>query len=220
MPAPAAPAPALVQAVGGDAPVSVVRPFGIPMEVFFISLATVAVAEIGDKTQFVAIALSARFSRPFSVVAGVFAASLVAHGLAAVGGVWISRLLPDALLAWIVGLGFIAMAIWALCGDGHDEERPRSISGRGAFLTTFLLFLVMEMGDKTQIATAALAAGFDNVLWVVAGSTLGMLVANVPAVWIGHRYAARIPTRLMARISATIFTVIGVAVIANALLNG
>lgn len=195
-------------------------PWESPLEIFFIALATVAVAEIGDKTQFVTLTLSARFRKPGAVLAGVLTASVANHGLAAVGGVWVSRLLPDTLLAWVVGLGFIAMAVWTLRGGEDHEEAPRLATGRGAFLTTFLLFFIMEMGDKTQIATAALAAGFDNVLWIVAGSTLGMLVANVPAVWIGHRYATRIPARFMQRLSATIFTAIGLAVIANAMFNG
>ncbi|WP_018954114.1 TMEM165/GDT1 family protein [Thioalkalivibrio sulfidiphilus] len=188
------------------------------MEVFFIALATVAIAEIGDKTQFVTLTLSARYRRPWPILAGVLAASLANHGLAAVGGLWLSRLLPDTLITWIVGLGFIAMALWTLRGDHHEEHAPE-ISVRGAFLTTFVLFFLMEMGDKTQIATAALAANFDTVVWVVAGSTLGMLVANAPAVWLGHRYADRIPARLMNRIAAGLFLAIGLWVLGSALLQ-
>ncbi|WP_175628289.1 TMEM165/GDT1 family protein [Thioalkalivibrio denitrificans] len=189
------------------------------MEIFFVALVTVAVAEIGDKTQLVTLTLSARFRKPWAVLAGVLVASLLNHGLAALGGMWLSRLLPDMLLAWIVGLGFIAMAVWILFEREEQEDMPKTITGRGAFLTTLVVFFIMEMGDKTQIATAALAAGFESVLWVVAGSTLGMLVANAPAVWIGHKYAARIPARLMRRLGATIFIAIGLAVIAAALIN-
>jgi Ca2+/H+ antiporter, TMEM165/GDT1 family len=183
------------------------------VEVFFIALVTVAIAEIGDKTQFVTLTLSARFRRPGPVLAGVMAASIANHGMAAVGGVWISRLLPGHLVTWLVGLGFIAMALWTLRGGDEDSDDLPPVSNRGAFLTTFLLFFLMEMGDKTQIATAALAANFETVVWVVAGSTLGMLAANAPAVWIGHRYATRIPARMMRRISAGIFALIGLWVL-------
>lgn len=183
------------------------------MEVFFIALVTVAIAEIGDKTQFVTLTLSARFRRPGPILLGVVAASMANHGIAAVGGVWISRLLPDHLVTLLVGVGFVAMALWTLRGDHDATEDLPPVSNRGAFLTTFLLFFLMEMGDKTQIATAALAANFETVVWVVAGSTLGMFIANAPAVWIGHRYAARIPARLMQRISAAIFVLIGVWVL-------
>jgi Ca2+/H+ antiporter, TMEM165/GDT1 family len=188
------------------------------MEIFLIALVTVAVAEIGDKTQFVSLALSARFRRPWPVLAGVVAASIANHGLAAVAGRWVARLLPEGLIVWIVGLGFLAMAAWTLRGD-HDQEHTPAVTVRGAFLTTFLLFFLMEMGDKTQVATAALAAHFDTVLLVVAGSTLGMVAANAPAIWIGHRFAARIPARLMQRLSAGIFAFIGTWVLLAAYLN-
>jgi Ca2+/H+ antiporter, TMEM165/GDT1 family len=186
------------------------------MEIFFVALITVAIAEIGDKTQFVTLTLSARFRRPWPVFWGVLGASIANHGLAAVAGVWVSRLLPDTLIAWIVGVGFLAMAAWTLRGD-HEGEHPPQVSVRGAFLTTFVLFFLMEMGDKTQVATAALAANFETVLWVVAGSTLGMVAANAPAIWIGHRYATRIPARLMQRLSAGIFAFIGIWVLAVAI---
>jgi Ca2+/H+ antiporter, TMEM165/GDT1 family len=189
------------------------------VDVFFIALFTVAVAEIGDKTQFVTLTLSARFRRPGPILAGVVAASVANHGIAAVGGLWISRLLPEHLVTGLVGLGFIAMALWTLRGDHEGGEDLPPVSNRGAFLTTFLLFFLMEMGDKTQIATAALAANFETVVWVVAGSTLGMFAANAPAVWIGHRYATRIPARLMRRISAGIFGLIGIWVLGVGLLG-
>lgn len=186
------------------------------MDIFFLALVTVAVAEIGDKTQFVTLTLSARFRRPWPVFWGVLAASIANHGLAAVAGLWVSRSIPEALIAWIIGVGFLAMAAWALRGDRESEHLPQ-VSVRGAFLTTFMLFFLMEMGDKTQVATAALAANFETVLWVVAGSTLGMVAANAPAIWVGHRYAARIPARLMQRLSAAVFASIGVWVLAAAL---
>ncbi|MFO8154295.1 TMEM165/GDT1 family protein [Thioalkalivibrio sp.] len=188
------------------------------MEIFLLALFTVAIAEIGDKTQFITLTLSARFRRPWPVFWGVFVASAANHGLAAVAGMWVSRLLPDHVIAWIVGLGFLAMAAWTLQGD-HEGERPPAVSVRGAFFTTFVLFFLMEMGDKTQVATAALAANFETVAWVVAGSTLGMVVANAPAIWIGHRYATRIPARLMQRLSAGIFAFIGIWVLIVAFWN-
>ena len=188
------------------------------MEIFLIALVTVAVAEVGDKTQFVTLTLSARFRRPWPIFWGVAGASIANHGLAAVAGVWVSRLLPDTMIVWIVGLGFLAMAAWALRGD-HEGEHPPQISVSGAFLTTFVMFFLMEMGDKTQVATAALAANFETVLWVVAGSTVGMVLANAPAIWIGHRYAAKIPARLMQRVSAAIFAFIGLWVLAAAAWN-
>jgi Ca2+/H+ antiporter, TMEM165/GDT1 family len=187
------------------------------VEIFLLALVTVAVAEIGDKTQFVSLALSARFRRPWPVLAGVVAASVANHGLAAVAGLWVARLLPAHWIVWIVGLGFLLMAAWTLRG-GHEGDEPPEVSVRGAFVTTFVLFFLMEMGDKTQVATAALAANFEVVLLVVAGSTLGMVAANAPAIWIGHRYATRIPARLMQRLSAGIFTFIGTWVLLAAFL--
>jgi Ca2+/H+ antiporter, TMEM165/GDT1 family len=186
------------------------------VEIFLLALITVAVAEIGDKTQFVTLSISARFRRPWPIFWGVLFASIANHGLAAVAGVWVSRLLPGTVITWIVGLGFLLMAVWTLRGD-HDGEHPPPVSVRGAFLTTFVLFFLMEMGDKTQVATAALAANFETVVWVVAGSTLGMVLANAPAIWIGHRYATRIPARLMQRLSAAIFAFIGFWVLVAAL---
>ncbi len=188
------------------------------MEIFLLALVTVAVAEIGDKTQFVSLALSARFRKPWPILAGVVAASIANHGLAAVAGLWVARLLPENLIVWIVGLGFLAMAAWTLRGD-HEGDHPPEVSVRGAFVTTFILFFLMEMGDKTQVTTAALAAHFETVLLVVAGSTIGMFAANAPAIWIGHRFAARVPARLLQRLSAGIFAVIGVWVLLALWLN-
>ncbi|MCA1792154.1 MAG: TMEM165/GDT1 family protein, partial [Thioalkalivibrio sp.] len=121
------------------------------MEIFLLALVTVAVAEIGDKTQFVSLALSARFRKPWPVLAGVVAASIANHGLAAVAGLWVSRLLPENLIVWIVGLGFLLMAAWTLRWD-HEGDHPPEVSVRGAFVTTFVLFFLTEMGDKTQVA--------------------------------------------------------------------
>ena len=186
------------------------------MEVFFIALVAVTLAEIGDKTQFVALTLSARFRKPWTVLAGILLASIANHGLAAIGGVWVARLLPETVITWIVGLGFLAMALWAL-RNGAEEETPQ-VSVKGAFFTTFVLFFLMEMGDKTQIATAALAAHYETFFWVVAGSVTGMLVVNGPTVWFGHCYGCLVSPRLLHRLSALIFAAIGLWVIGGLLL--
>ncbi|MDZ7641414.1 MAG: TMEM165/GDT1 family protein [Desulfurivibrio sp.] len=182
------------------------------MEVFFVALVAVSLAELGDKTQFVALTLSARCQQPWPVLAGILLASLANHGLAAVGGVWVSRLLPDEVVIWLVGLGFLAMAFWALRNSAEEEAPPVSL--KGAFITTFVLFFLMEMGDKTQIATAALAAHYSTFFWVVAGSVSGMMVVNAPTVWFGHCYGCRISPRLLHLLSALIFGAIGLWVLA------
>ena len=187
-----------------------------PMEVFFVALIALTLAELGDKTQFIALTLSARYQRPWPVLGGILLASLANHGLAAAGGVWVSHLLPTEVVIWLVGLGFLAMALWALRNSAAEEALP--VSNKGAFITTFVLFFLMEMGDKTQIATAALAAHYGNFFWVVAGSVSGMLVVNVPTVWLGHCYGCRISPRLLHRLSALIFAAIGLWVLGSALL--
>ena len=184
------------------------------MEVFLIALVAVTLAEVGDKTQFVALTLSARLQKPWPVLAGIFAASLANHGLAAIGGVWVASLLPREVIIWTVGLGFLAMAVWALRNGGEEEAPPVSL--KGAFVTTFIIFFLMEMGDKTQITTAALAAHYSTFFWVVAGSVSGMMVVNAPTVWFGHCYGCRVSPRFLHRLSALIFAAIGLWVLASA----
>ena len=158
------------------------------MEAFLVSTGVVAIAEIGDKTQLLAILLASKFRRPWAIVAGIFAATVANHLLAASVGTLVAGWLGDELLRWILGLSFIAMGLWALIPDKVDEdEADAGKAGRfGAFIATLVAFFLVEMGDKTQIATVGLAARFDNLTMVTLGTTLGMMLANVPAVFLGE----------------------------------
>lgn len=180
------------------------------MEAFFVSTGIVALAEIGDKTQLLAFLLAAKFRRPLPIVAGILAATLFNHAFAAAIGTWITSLLGPDVLRWVLGLSFLAMAIWILIPDKLDDDDAK-LARYGVFLTTLIAFFLAEMGDKTQIATVALAAKFHSFLWVVAGTTFGMMLANVPAVYLGDRIAGRMPVQLVHRIAAAIFAVLGVA---------
>ena len=180
------------------------------MEAFFVSTGIVALAEIGDKTQLLAFLLAAKFRRPLPIVAGILAATLFNHAFAAAIGTWITSLLGPDVLRWVLGLSFLAMAVWILIPDKLDDDDTK-LARYGVFLTTLIAFFLAEMGDKTQIATVALAAKFHSFLWVVAGTTFGMMLANVPAVYLGDRIAGRMPVQLVHRIAAAIFAVLGVA---------
>ncbi len=179
------------------------------MEPFFISTGLVALAEMGDKTQLLALILAARFKKPFTIVLGILIATVANHALAGALGAWISSALSPEVLRWGLGLSFLAMAAWMLIPDkmedGEDSPAPRW----GVLLTTVVVFFLAEMGDKTQIATVMLAARFDSFYSVVAGTTLGMLLANAPVVWLGERITRRVPLKLVHRISAGIFLVLG-----------
>src|SRR5574337_2221709 len=166
------------------------------MEAFLISTGIVALAEIGDKTQLLSFFLAARFKKPWPICLGILVATLANHAFAGAVGQWLSNLMGPALLRWVLGLSFLAMAVWMLIPDKLDEadtDAPRL----GVFGTTLVAFFLAEMGDKTQIATVALAARFGAFLPVVTGTTLGMMLANVPAVLVGDRLAARLPVRLV-----------------------
>jgi Predicted membrane protein len=182
------------------------------MEALLVSTAVVAIAEIGDKTQLLAIILAARFRRPVPIILGVLVATLVNHALAAWAGTAVAAWIGPDLLRWILGLSFLAMAVWILVPDKVDED-TRLAAGHGAFLTTLIAFFLLEIGDKTQIATIALAARFDDVLWVTAGTTLGMMLTNVPAVLVGKFAAERIPLKLVRGVAAAIFAVMGIVVL-------
>ncbi|MCK5769020.1 TMEM165/GDT1 family protein [Algiphilus sp.] len=182
------------------------------MDAFAVSTALVAIAEIGDKTQLLALALAARYRRAPAICAGILVATVANHALAGAAGLFIAHELPEGVLQWVVGLSFIAMAAWMLVPDRLDDDEMPRASQRGAFAATLILFFIAEMGDKTQIATAGLAARFDTAaVAVVAGSTLGMLIANVPVVWLGDRYAPRIPFAVVRAASAALFALLGVA---------
>ncbi len=180
------------------------------MEAFLISTSVVALAEMGDKTQLLSLVLAARFRKPWPIVAGIFVATLVNHALAGAVGAWITSYLGENAMRWILGLSFIAMAVWMLIPDKLDEDEVSGHSRWGVFGTTLVAFFLAEMGDKTQIATVMLAAKYNAYLWVVAGTTLGMMLANAPVVWLGDKLVKRVPIRLVHVISAVIFLVLGV----------
>lgn len=179
------------------------------MEAFLVSTGIVALAEIGDKTQLLAFLLAAKFRRPVPIILAILAATLANHALAASVGSWVSAQLGPEAMRWILGIGFLAMAAWTLVPDEVDEKA--TLPRFGVFLTTLVVFFVAEMGDKTQVATVALAARFDAMVAVIAGTTAGMMLANVPAVLFGERIAGRIPLRLVHGLAAAIFALLGVA---------
>jgi putative Ca2+/H+ antiporter (TMEM165/GDT1 family) len=180
------------------------------LEAFFTSVALVALAEIGDKTQLLAILLATRFKRPWPIIAGIFVATIANHFLAALVGEQAATLLQGHWFHYLVAASFIAMAGWTLIPDKFEEEEERKPGRYGAFLTTVPAFFLVEMGDKTQVATIALAARFHTVLPVMAGTTVGMLIANVPAVFLGHEVIKRVPLKTVRLIAALLFLVIGV----------
>ena len=180
------------------------------MEALFISTGVVALAEIGDKTQLLAFILAARFKKPLPIVAGILVATLVNHGLAGALGAWITSVVSPEILRWVLGLSFIGMAVWTLIPDKIEDEETRAAQRLGVFGATLITFFLAEMGDKTQVATVALAAHYGAPVVVVIGTTLGMLVADVPAVLVGNRFAARIPLKLVHSIAAAIFAAMGV----------
>ncbi len=182
------------------------------LETLFISTGIVALAEIGDKTQLLAFMLAARFRRPWPIILGIFVATVANHAFAAAVGTWITQALGPEVLRWLLGLSFLAMAVWTLIPD-KLEEGEVSVPRLGVFGATLVAFFLAEMGDKTQVATVALAARFDAFVAVVIGTTLGMLIANVPAVLAGDRIAQRIPVTLVHGIAAVLFALLGLALL-------
>lgn len=191
--------------------VSIPLPKVIPLEAFIVSATSVALAEIGDKTQLLALVLAARYRRPAPITVGILLATLANHGIAAELGHWLSTLLSPQTLRWAIALSFIAMGLWILVPDKDDDEQANY--RYGAFLTTLVSFFLVEIGDKTQIATVLLAAKYDNVPIVVAGTTLGMLAANVPVVLAGGMAASKLPMTLIRSVAAAIFIVLGAIVL-------
>jgi len=183
------------------------------MEAFLVSAGVVALAEIGDKTQLLAFVLAARFRRPLPIIAGILCATIVNHSIAGAAGRWLIVALGPDLLRWVLALSFFGMAVWILIPDRLDEDDARASQRYGAFGTTVLTFFLAEMGDKTQIATVALAAKYSSFYAVVAGTTVGMLLADVPAVLVSDRLAGRLPTGLIHAVAAAIFAALGVAVL-------
>lgn len=185
------------------------------MEAFLISTGIVALAEIGDKTQLLAFILAAKFRKPLPIIAGILVATIANHAFAGVLGAWITSLVAPGTMRWVLGLSFIAMAVWTLIPDKMDDDEA-ALARYGVFGTTLIAFFLAEMGDKTQVATVALAAQYQAVVAVVAGTTLGMMIANVPAVLLGDRIANRIPVRVVHAIAAAIFAVLGIATLLGA----
>jgi Ca2+/H+ antiporter, TMEM165/GDT1 family len=181
------------------------------MESLLVSTGVVALAEIGDKTQLLAFLLAARFKRPVPIVAGILLATIFNHGLAGALGAWITSAIRPEILRWVLGASFIGMAIWTLIPDEIEEEEGAVARRFGVFGATLITFFLAEMGDKTQIATVALAAHYGTPVLVVVGTTLGMLIADVPAVFVGDKLAPRIPMQAVHSIAAAVFALLGLA---------
>ena len=186
------------------------------MESLLVSTGVVALAEIGDKTQLLAFVLAARFKKPVPIILGILAATVINHGLAGALGAWITANISPAVLRWVLGASFIGMAIWTLIPDKIEEEETQVAQRFGIFGATFITFFLAEMGDKTQIATVAMAAHYSAPVMVVIGTTLGMLIADVPAVFAGDKLAHKIPMKLVHSIAAAVFALLGVATLLGA----
>jgi putative Ca2+/H+ antiporter (TMEM165/GDT1 family) len=181
------------------------------MESLLVSTGVVALAEIGDKTQLLAFILAARFKKPVPIILGILLATIVNHGLAGALGAWITATISPEVLRWVLGLSFIGMAVWTMIPDKIEEEETQIALRFGVFGATLITFFLAEMGDKTQIATVAMAAHYAAPIMVVIGTTLGMLIADVPAVFAGDKLATKIPMRLVHTIAAAIFALLGIA---------
>lgn len=180
------------------------------MDAFLVSTGIVALAEMGDKTQLLALLLAARFRKPWPIVFGILAATLANHAMAGALGAWVTLHVSPQVLRWVLGASFVALALWMLIPDKLGGEEDWTPARFGIFGTTAVLFFLAEMGDKTQIATVMLAARYDAYIAVVAGTTLGMMLANAPVVWFGERVMRLLPLRLVHIVSALIFFALGV----------
>ena len=185
------------------------------MEAFLISTGIVGLAEIGDKTQLLAFLLAAKFRKPLPIVLAIFVATVANHAFAAAVGAWITSMMGPDVLRWVLGVSFLAMAAWTLIPDKLDEDETK-LAKYGVFLTTLIAFFMAEMGDKTQVATVALAARYHDIVSVVLGTTFGMMLANVPAVYLGDKIANRVSLRLVHGIAALVFAALGVATLLGA----
>jgi putative Ca2+/H+ antiporter (TMEM165/GDT1 family) len=185
----------------------------IPLQAFLVSLGAVALAEIGDKTQLLSLVLAAKFRRPWPICAGILAASLLSQAIAATLGAWLAHWMTPELQRWLVGLSFLAVAAWALRPEKAEDAEPAPARGQGVFIATVIAFSIAELGDRTQIAAAVLGAHYHPLWQVIAGSTAGMFVANVPVVFLGARFAARLPLRTARLAAAALFAVLGLWVL-------
>jgi Ca2+/H+ antiporter, TMEM165/GDT1 family len=179
------------------------------MQAFLVSAGVVALAEIGDKTQLLSLLLAAKFKRPVPIIVGIFVATLLNHGMAGLVGGWVSEHVGPHVLRWVLGVSFLAMAAWTLIPDKLDDEASTSLQRFGVFGTTVLAFFLAEMGDKTQVATVALAARYNDLASVVIGTTVGMMLANVPAVLLGDIVVKKVSMRLVHGIAAVMFAALG-----------
>jgi Ca2+/H+ antiporter, TMEM165/GDT1 family len=185
------------------------------IEAFAVSTGVVALGEMGDKTQLLALLLAARYHRPWPIVAGILVATLANHAAAAAFGTWLTRMVEPTSLRWLLGLSFLAVAAWLLVPDQVEETASPGGARWGVFVVTVIAFFLAEMGDKTQIATIMLAARYDALLVVTAGTTLGMMIANVPAVLLGDRLLRRVPVAWVHRVAAAVFALIGLLMLAG-----
>jgi putative Ca2+/H+ antiporter (TMEM165/GDT1 family) len=185
------------------------------MDAFLVSTGIVALAEIGDKTQLLAFLLAAKFRRPVPIILGILVATIANHAFAAAVGAWVASVMGPNVMRWVLGLSFLAMAAWIMVPDTIDEDEAK-LAKYGVFVTTLIAFFLAEMGDKTQIATVALAARYESAIAVIAGTTFGMMLANVPAVLFGERIARKVPLRLVHGIAALMFAVLGVGTLLGA----
>jgi Ca2+/H+ antiporter, TMEM165/GDT1 family len=185
------------------------------VEAFLVSTGLVALAEIGDRTQLLAFLLAARYRKPGPIILAIFIATIANHAFAGLIGNWLTNVIAPEAMRWVLGVSFIAMAVWIMFPD--DLEGTKTKATRfGVFGTTLITFFLAEMGDKTQIATVALAAQYQELIWVVVGTTLGMMIANVPAVYLGGKLADRLPVRLIHGVAAAIFALLGIATLLGA----
>ena len=182
-------------------------------EAMMVSTGVVTLAEMGDKTQLLAFLLAARFKKPIPIITGIFIATILNHGLAGLLGTWITTLLSPELLRWILGISFLGMAVWTLIPDKIDEDEQPKVAESGVFIATLVAFFLAEIGDKTQIATVALAASYSAPITVVMGTTLGMMLADVPAVFLRNKFAQKLPLKLIHTIAAGIFAILGILIL-------
>jgi len=181
------------------------------LEALLISTGVIALAEIGDKTQLLAFLLATRFKKPWPIIGGILVATIFNHAMAGLVGAWITVHVNPLVLRWILGISFLAMAVWALIPDKIEDSEAHAVNRFGVFGATLVTFFLAEMGDKTQLATVAMAAHYGTPILVVVGTTLGMLLADVPAVFIGEKLAKRIPVKTVHAIAAIIFVLLGLA---------
>ncbi|POF87752.1 hypothetical protein BGP80_07140 [Pseudomonas putida] len=187
------------------------------LESLLVPTAIVALAEIGDKTQLLALILAARFRKPWPIIAGIVVATLANHAAAGAVGAWVSGFFSESVLHWVLAASFVATALWTLVPDKMDDDESSAARRFGPFVTTLIAFFLAEIGDKTQVATVMLAAQYPHLIMVIIGTTLGMLIANVPVVLAGNFAAEKLPLTLIRRLAATAFVVLAIVAVYSAM---